>query len=438
MTQVFYSSTFFGAMTLASAMDAGRFGPHTGRRILLVSGNASVPEVTPALDEAPGFAALRRRFDEVRSWNEVIAPLHPSDWKARIIEVPMLGRLLSSHLSLDDGVEELVLESIAVPPARTVAALIRDCPITVYSDGLMSYGPTRDPLPLEISGRITRLLHLDLVPGLTPLLLTEAGVPADPLPDDTFHHILTEVSTPPPPDQATYGNTGGPATHGSPGGAMILGQYLSALEIVTADEEAELHAGMLRALVARGHTNVLFKPHPAAGRHHARRLREVAAELGVELTVAGETVPAEVCFQTARPALVVGCFSTALMTAHRLFGIPVATMGCDIVLERLVPYENSNRIPVTIVDATVPRLAPDGSITDPPQTDLPGLVNAVGFCMQSENHPSLREAAARYIETHGTQARYFKTRRLTSVGLLPTPDPPKPKPLSRLRRALSR
>ncbi|WP_248959128.1 alpha-2,8-polysialyltransferase family protein [Sphaerisporangium perillae] len=422
MTQVFYSSTLFGTMTLAAAMDAGRFGPHDGRRILLVSNNAAIPEITPSLDEAPGFAALRPRFDEVRSWNEILAPLHPSDWKARVIEVPMLERLVRSYLSLDDGPAELILESVAVPPARTVAALIRDCPITVYSDGLMSYGPTRDPLPQEISGRITRLLHLDLVPGLTPLLLREVGVAPDPLPDAAFRKVLEEM----------------PPASGLSGDAVILGQYLSALEIVTAEEEAELHAAMLRALAARGHRSVLFKPHPAAGGHHARLMRAVARELGVELSVAGETVPAEACFLALRPKLVVGCFSTALTTAHRLFGIPIATMGCDTVLERLAPYENSNRIPVTIVDATVPRLSEDGSITEPPAADLPSLVEAVGFCMQSEAYPALRDAAARHIETHGPDPRYFKNRRLTSVGLLPASEPARPRPLSRLRRALSR
>ncbi|MET8155626.1 polysialyltransferase family glycosyltransferase [Sphaerisporangium sp. NPDC005289] len=425
MTQVFYSSTLFGTMTLAAAMDAGRFGPHDGRRVLLVSNNAAIPEVTPSLDEAPGFAALRPRFDEVWSWNDIIAPLHPSDWKARVIEVPMLERLVRGHLALGEGAAELVLESVAVPPARTVAALVRDCPITVYSDGLMSYGPTRDPLPLEISGRITRLLHLDLVPELTPLLLREVGVAPEPLPDAAFLRVLEEM----------------PAVEGLYGEAIILGQYLSALDIVTAEEEAELHAGMLRALAARGHRSVLFKPHPAAGGHHARLLRAVARELGVDLCVAGDTVPAEVCFLALRPRLVVGCFSTALMTARRLFGLPIATMGCELVLERLAPYENSNRIPVTIVDATVPRLAPDGSITETPtgdRSDLRALVEAVGFCMQSEHYPALREAAARYIEANGPQARYFKNRRLASVGLLPAPEPAKSRPLSRLRRALSR
>ncbi|WP_171055360.1 MULTISPECIES: polysialyltransferase family glycosyltransferase [unclassified Nonomuraea] len=409
--KVFYASTLFGAMSLAAAVDDGRFG--AGRRVLVVSDNAAVPEVTAPLDESPGFAPLRGRFDQVVSWNELIAPLHPSDWRARVIEVPMLERLIRSHWGLD-GVEELVLESIAVPPARTIAGLVRDCPITVYSDGLMSYGPTRDPLPAEIFRRVGRLLHLDLVPGLRPLLLSEYGVAPEILPGERFLAVLDEVSaaTPAPP-------------HGQ---AMILGQYLSALEIVTPEEEAALHETMLAALAARGYTDVVFKPHPAAGRRHARMLRAAAAPLGVSLSVAAGNVPAEVCFAALRPELVVGCFSTGLMTARRYFGLQVASYGTGMVLERLTPYENSNRIPVTIVDALLPRLSEEGVIERPPTLDLPGLVRTVGYCMQADTYPELRP------ETITFDARYFKRRRLEALDLVAPPA--RPTALTRLRRKL--
>ncbi|MEV8638581.1 polysialyltransferase family glycosyltransferase [Streptosporangium sp. NPDC051023] len=425
MTQLFYASTLFGAMTLGTAINEGRFGPHRGRRILLVSNNAAIPEITPSLDQAPGFAALRSHFDEVWSWNDIVAPLHPSDWKARIIEVPMLGRLLRSHLSLDEGPDELVLESIAVPPARTIAGLIKDCPITVYSDGLMSYGPTRDPLPQEISGRITRLLHLDLVPGLSPLLLSEYGVPAGTLPDQAFLEVIAQA------ERLARGTEGLPK-----GQPIILGQYLSALDIVTQDEEAGLHADMLRGLAARGFRDALFKPHPAGGRRHAQQLRETARELGVTLTVVGEAVPAESCFAALRPKMVVGCFSTALITARKQFGLPVATVGGGLVLERLAPYENSNRIPVTITDALLPRLSPDGSLEEPPPVDLQALVSAVGYCMQSGSHPGLREQASAYVQANDT-ARYFKRQRLAALELIPT-SAQESSTLGKLRRRLSK
>jgi hypothetical protein len=408
--KVFYASTLFGAMSLAAAIDEGRFGD--GRRVLIVSNNAAIPEVATPLDRTPGFAALRSRFEEVHSWNELIAPLHPSDWRARVIEVPMMERLIRSHWQLD-GVEELVLESIAVPPARTIAGLVRDCPISVYSDGLMSYGPTRDPLPAEIFRRIERLIHLDLVPGLKPLLLSEYGVTPEILPDERFLSIVHEVTATAPDMMA--------------GQAIILGQYLSALELLTPEEEAGLHETMLRALVARGCTDVVFKPHPAAGRRHAQLLRAAAAPLGVRLSVAGESVPAEVCFAALRPELVVGCFSTGLVTAQRYFALQVASYGTDLVLERLAPYENSNRIPATIVDAMLPRLSPEGHVERPPVTDLQALVRSVGYCMQAETYPGLRPDSIDF------DPRYFKRKRLETLGFV---SGGKPSAFTRIRRKI--
>jgi hypothetical protein len=419
VTQVFHASRFFGAMTLAAAIDAGAFGPADRRRLLLVSNNTDIPEISLPLDETPGFAALRDRFDEVRSWNEIIAPLHPSDWKARAIETPMLGRLLQSHLGVGE-VDELVLESVIVSPARTLPGLFKDCSLTIYSDGLMAHSPTRDVLPGEISARITRLIHLDLVPGLTPLLLAEHGVPAEALPADAFRRVVGQVAAAEPGDAT--------------GDAVILGQYLASLGILTAEEEADLHAAMLGALVARGHRRVIFKPHPAAGRRQSNRLRQVAAGLGADLVVAAEDSAAEVLFAKARPALVVSCFSTALVTARRYFGLPVATMGTDLLLQRLTPYENSNRIPVTIIDASLPRLGADGSLSEPPPVDLAALIDAVAYCMQSAAHPGLRETAAAYVRDNGP-ARYFKNRRLEALGLAGTRQP---RPDSRLRRLMSR
>ncbi|MER6951556.1 polysialyltransferase family glycosyltransferase [Nonomuraea sp. NPDC000554] len=409
MTTVFYASTLFGAMSLAAAIDDGHFGD--GRRVLIVSTNAAIPEVAVPLDRTPGFTVLRSRFDEVHSWNDVIAPLHPSDWKARVIEVPMMERLIRSYLDLGQ-VDELVLESIAVAPARTIAGLVRDCPITVYSDGLMSYGPTRDPMPAEIFRRITRLLHLDLVPGLTPLLLSEYEVPPVVLPDAAFLAVVREVTATAPDMMA--------------GQAMILGQYLSALDIVTPDEEAALHETMLRALTARGYRTVVFKPHPSAGRRHSQLLRVAADTLGVRLIVAGESVPAEVCFAALRPELVVGCFSTGLVTAQRYFSLPVASYGTELVLDRLTPYENSNRVPVTIVNALLPRLSEGGEVSAAPRADLQELVRAVGYCMQPEAYPELRPAAG-----FGFDPRYFKRKRLETLALTARPTA-----LTRLRRKI--
>ncbi|WP_031032300.1 polysialyltransferase family glycosyltransferase [Streptomyces albus] len=411
-TQLFFASTLYGAATLAAALDAGCFGP-ADQRLLLVSNNAAVPETTPALDAMPGFARLRGRFDRVLSWNETIRPFHPGGWSPRGDDAPLWERFLRDLWHLGDGPEDevsLVLESIQVDPALAVARLFPDAPIDVYADGLMSYGPTRNKLDPLVGGRVRRLLHPDLVPGLAPLLLTEFGVPAEVVPGDAFRAVLAELARDLPP-----------SADGVPeGGALLLGQYLSALDILTDDEEEALHLRMLRRAAARGHREVVFKPHPVAPARFARALEKEAGELGVTLTVLSEPVLAEALYERVRPALVVGCFSTALLTAARLYGLPVARVGTDMLLERVTPYENSNRVPVTLVDALVPELDGDQEgFTPLSGPELTGLVRAVGFCMQPQVLSGLRQEAERYLAAHLSPAtrRYFKRRRLTALAL---------------------
>src|SRR5690606_8233194 len=156
---------------------------------------------------------------------------------------------------------------------------------------------------------------------------------------------------------------------------------------------------------------------------YTRTLEQEAGRLGVELTVLDTPVLAETLFARLRPALVVGCFSTALLTASAFYGLPVARVGTDTLLDRLTPYENSNRIPVTVVDALLP--GPDDAAAVAGRrgaldTDaLQDLVRAVGFAMQPRILPGLRAEAERYLAARldGRTRPYFKRRRLTSLGL---------------------
>ncbi len=404
-TQIFMASTLYGAATLAAALDADRFEP-ADRRLLLLSNNATTPETTASLDTMPGFARLRGRFDRVLSWNDTISPFHPGGWSPRADDVPLWERHLRLLWGLGDDRVELIVESIQVNPALAVAQLFPDAPIDVYADGLMSYGPTRNKLDPLVGTRISRLLHLDLVPGLKPLLLTEFEVAAQTVPTDAFTKVLAEL-----------GDDSGPLDVPE-GGALLLGQYLSSLGILTPQEEEELHVRMVRGAVARGHREVVFKPHPSAPARWSRLLEREAEKLDVELTVLDSPVLAEVLYQRMRPALVVGCFSTALLTAATFFDLPTARTGTELLLERLTPYQNSNRVPVTIVDALVPDLD-DRSARPHAAQDIQGLVTAVGYAMQHQIYPQLRPAAERYLAARLDQGtwRYFKRRRLTSLAL---------------------
>ncbi|MEE1772131.1 polysialyltransferase family glycosyltransferase [Streptomyces sp. JV185] len=422
-TQIFLASTLYGTATLAAALDAGCF-PEADRRILLVSNNAAVPETTASLDTMPGFDALRGRFDDVVSWNTAIAPFHPGGWAPRPDDVPLWERHLRLAWGLGDDVIELVVESIQVNPALAVAQIFTGAPVDVYADGLMSYGPTRNKIDPLVGTRVRRLLHLDLVPGLKPLLLTEFKVAPQLVPTEAFLKVLGELAHAP-------GALDGVPAVAAP--ALLLGQYLSALGLISAAEEEELHLRMMRGAVALGHTRIVFKPHPTAPAQWSKALGEEAGKLGAELTVLDDgvlTAPvlAEVLYQRMRPALVVGCFSTALLTASAFYGLPVARVGTEMLLDRLAPYENSNRVPVTLVDALVPEVTDRAAVeragtargAEPVvPAELTGLVTAVGFAMQPKIYPGLRPAAERYLAAHLDAAtrRYFKRRRLTSLAL---------------------
>ncbi|WP_327656320.1 polysialyltransferase family glycosyltransferase [Streptomyces sp. NBC_00483] len=410
-TRILLASTLYGAATLAAALDADLFAP-ADRTLLLIANNAATPETTPAVDEMPGFEQLRGRFDGVLSWNEAISPYHPGSWSPRTDDIPLWERYLRLLWDLGDDNVELAVESIQVSPAMAVAQIFAGAPVDVYADGLMSYGPTRNKIDPLIGTRVRRLLHLDLVPGLKPLLLTEFGVEPEVVPTEVFLKVLAELC------DAT-GEL--PRLPGEP--ALLLGQYLSALGILTADEEEDLHVRMMRGAAQLGHKHVVFKPHPTAPARFSRTLEKEAERLGVELTVLETPVLAEVLYQRMRPVLVVGCFSTALLTASALYGIPVARIGTSTLLDRLTPYQNSNRVPVTIVDALLPdlsdRTAVEAQEQPLPVGELDELLRAVGYAMQAKIYPDLRRPAERYLATRLDDRtwRYFKRRRLTSLAL---------------------
>ncbi|MFE7041584.1 polysialyltransferase family glycosyltransferase [Streptomyces atratus] len=403
-TQIFCASTLYGAATVAAAIDAGLVRP-ADRRILLISNNAAVPEVAPALDTMPGFEALRGRFDDVLSWNAAIEPFHPSGWSPRPEDVPLWERHLRRLWGLGDDDVELTVESIQVNPALAVTGIFMGAAVDVYADGLMSYGPTRIKLDPLLGTRVRRLLHLDLVPGLKPLLLTEFGVESQIIPGDTFRRVLGEVGAVSPAPKVPYDSP-----------ALLLGQYLSALEILTTEEEEELHLRMLRGAAALGHRRIVFKPHPTAPARWSRLLESEAGRLGVELTVLDVPVLAETLYEQLRPALVVGCFSTALFTARQLYGLDTARTGTGALLKRLTPLQNSNRVPAVLAHTLLPEL-------ETGRTRTPGdpgrLVTTLGFMMQPRIYPHLRPDAAAYLEDGVTpdEQQFFSRRKLTVLGL---------------------
>ncbi|MFG2297657.1 polysialyltransferase family glycosyltransferase [Streptomyces sp. NPDC048603] len=401
MTQIFAASTLYGAMTVAAAIDAGQFGPPGRERILLVCNNVDIPEVATPLHRMHGAQSVVSRFSRIVYWNELIAPYHPSMWGPRGEDLVLWRSIMAQKIGIPAGPLELIVESIQVKPAQTLVQIFSDAIVTVYADGVMTYGPTRNDLHRDIHARTSRVLYLDLIPRLVPMLLTEYRIPSQPVDTRAVLGLMAELTrecrplldAAIPPHMLQRGQDT----------AVLLGQYLSALNILTEEEEEQLHLRMFEAAVGMGFRSVIFKPHPSAPSNLADTLTLAAHQAGVDFLVLDAPVLAETIFEYLKPRFVIGCFSTGLFTARSLYGIGVGQIGALEVIRRMRPYENSNRIPVTITHALLPDLeAPNSGmdrIGDAAYVtgELSSYVSTVGFCMQPKRYAFLRPIAEQYI-----------------------------------------
>jgi hypothetical protein len=408
-TQVCLASTAFGLATLSAAADDAVFAEST-RRVLVLSNNAAIPETAYGVADVAGIGPLIDAFDDVYAYNDAVAPQHPSTWQPRPADLPIWERSLRQLWALE-GDLHLVVESIQVNPALALCQTFADATIDVYADGLMSYGPTRNALPAQVGTRVERVLHLDLVPGVRPLLLREYGVQPVEITTESFHKVMAAIGA--ESGSSPLSTSGGPT-------AVLLGQYLSALQLMTDEEERQLHVRMVEGAVAAGFRELVFKAHPGAPAGLTAPLIRRAEELGARLTVRETPELVETWYASGEVDLVVGCFSTALATAA-LYGVPAARIGTELLLERLSPYENSNRIAAAVIATTVPPLAgtPDAADSTSSRPLTPEqVVTTVGYLMQPTRNPELRSAAARLLKQRFADLRPFVRRqRLGVLGL---------------------
>ena len=427
MIQLIQVSSYFQLVSLAAMADAGLL-PDADRRILVLANGSQNPEITTPLDLVPGFGALAGRFDDVVDFAALLWPRRPGQFNPRTEELPLFESLLRTAWGLGGGQVSLVLESIQVNPAQALSRIFFDAPVTVHSDGLMSYGPTRSKLPAHLLQRLTGTIHIDLVPGLEPMLLMEAGIRRRVLPLGALAEVFEELSRHPAAQ----------TLDARPAAALILGQYLGSLGILDAARELELHHRMLLAAREAGAHTVVFKPHPSSGPTAALQLRTRAESLGLGFTVLESDLLAETVIARLNPLAVISCFSTALFTAKYMLGAPVIAVGTSELLQELAPYQNSNRIPVSITDALLVAglVAPAEATAAGELDELTPLLRAVSYCMQERNLPELRAEAAEFLT--GNYARYrshFKRKRLAALGLPPRHVHP---PGSRLAPAWAR
>lgn len=407
MVQLFVLNSGYALTTVVAAMDAGLIRP-AGARVLVSVNAAPLPETAASPAELPTLRPLLTRFDRVESLNELIAPLLPTAWSPTAEDGPLLERLLRRAWDLPDEPVELFLQSPQVPPSRTIAALFPGASITVVGDGLMTYSPIRDRLPRTVVERVRRVVYADVVPGVTPLVFAETGAPRVPVPAAAMRTVIERLAQEEGDACLTWLATAAEPT------AVVLGQYLAALGLVSVDDEQRMQVEMVDRARDHGARRIVFKPHPSAPPTASDAVRRRAADHGIDCEIYEGDAPAEVLVARLDPVVVVAGFSSALPTVDALFGTPVAAVGNEILLARLTPYENGNRMPVTIVDA----LTRDGTRYHDPDA-LQRLVDAVGYCMQPTIVSHLRPRAVEVLTglEPAERARYFAARRLTELQL---------------------
>lgn len=411
MSQVFVLHSGYGLLTAVAAIDAGLIRPG-GRRILVAANTSRVPETAPDLDDVAHLRALLDRFDEVVSLGDLLAPVAPARWQPRPEDRPALERLLRAAWRLGDGEVDLYVQSIQVTPAKAFVEIFPSARLTVIGDGLMTYSPIRDRMPYPHTSRIASVVYADVVPGVAPVLFTETSASRVPVPASRFASALAEAAAD-AADPSVDALADGTPT------ALVLGQYLASLGLVTEEEEDELQRRMLERALAWGPERIVFKPHPSAPPRMTAALGAYAAAHGIAFVEYRGELPAELIALRLDAVGAVAGFSTALPTLQAIADIPIAAVGTAELLARLQPYENSNRVPLVIVDALT---RTDAAWRDPVR--LQHLVDTVGYAMQPRIMAHLRPRAVALLQDLDPveRERYVPPARLAELDLPGAPS----------------
>ncbi|RAG63210.1 hypothetical protein DN550_33180, partial [Burkholderia multivorans] len=137
----------------------------------------------------------------------------------------LLERLWS--LAPDDDIS-LVVESLPGQPAHALTQVFADALISVHSDGLMSYGPIRNPLGRPLWQRLENAHYTDLLPGVMPRQLAEHAPNRIALTVDELRPVIEEMAR--ESDEALEASGLSEPIDDS---ALVLGQYLAEIDLIT-------------------------------------------------------------------------------------------------------------------------------------------------------------------------------------------------------------
>jgi hypothetical protein len=402
--QIFVASTVSELATLNAALLDGHLDA-AERRILVVDGCA----VTELLDP----------FDAVRRLPQAISQVRPA---ADAWDHLRWAQLMISSWDLDPGQEiHLVLPSRGTEVSQVLAAAFSEATIDVYADGLRDYAPTAELSPERFAGRLDRLLYRELVPGLPPLVHGQWGVRPTPISPDAMRKVLARLErTPPWLPEAEPRSVG-----------LVIGQDLADRGLLTPSLERAVFGRVIQDAAARpGVGKVVFVIDPDRP-GQAEAVVSDAARHGLAVSLHRSAEPPESWFAHPAVGFVGGCFHDALVSAARLYGLPVEAIGVDQVIRRLPTVEDSDRIVLVLVDQLCgdPRPAdPWSSALDGP-SDSAVNVDGLGLVLKSVAYGMRPTGCRRYqsAASHVATAdptllpRYLPRARLVALGLAGLP-----------------
>ncbi len=321
--------------------------------------------------------------------------------------VTVLDELLGGDGRVEDSPVELVVGSASLEVGRALARRLLEVSITLVAVDGDAYGPTPDPVRGRFARLTGRVLHLDLAPGLAPLLLAERRVPTTPVP---LADLRAVAATLPAPAALVDPTT------------LLVGRTSRWADALDADRQADLLVALVQRCAEAGHSRVVVLLDPATRPRVRRQLEKAAAQVRADLTVVDDASPTEQWLATGAVRFVVGSAAPDLLVAQAAYGLRTAQLDTQVVLKRLTPFSDAHRIGATLVQALVPDLrtwtsAPEGE--PPPALDLPRMVTSVAYAMQPELLAGHRAAVVEHLADveDGVRRRFVRRRRLGELRL---------------------
>lgn len=255
-------------------------------------------------------------FSEIVYLNKIFNYSNSNGYK----DPAVVSRLLSGVVNIQ-RVNRIFVSLLSADIYILLLKLFNNSKISIYSDGLMSFGPARYSFKDEgINQRIDSMFYENFLFDIEPLYLRE-------LKNIKCYEVKTEYI-----ENVTENNN-----------VLIALQSLSYSGIFTPEEEEEFYSRYLNQLadLLIG-CNIYVLPHPNSEKHRLAYLNNFRRIKILSNEKTGEEYINQIGFK-----YVISSFSTLLFRAQKC-GIKCLTFGTDEILLNLKPLENSNRIPTIL------------------------------------------------------------------------------------------